>query len=31
MKLRSEIAPRLRATALQIAADIGGRVPPLQP
>ena len=30
-KLRSVIAPRLRATALQIAADIGGRVPPLQP
>lgn len=30
-KLRNVIAPRLRATALRIAADIGGRVPPLQP
>lgn len=29
--LRQRIAPRLRATAQRIAADIGGRVPPLQP
>jgi DNA-binding IclR family transcriptional regulator len=29
-RLRQEIAPRLRAIAIEIARDIGGRVPPLQ-